>query len=987
MTGPIAILLTRQNSDGAAAPWTRPVGCSRWRNELPALCSRGGATGDATPAHGGSPLLRAAVAAVAETTRGCGPDGGHLRRLVWHRAHAEADEVTGVYHHTSLSLPLPSPCGGVVLSSLHTSPPCRPSALSLRLLCPPSPPTPYAVLPTATGFVMASSAAAAPGGPPSVRGAIRSRLLNDMIRRVVNPSGGGKPGGTPKNWVVLIVDRPALRILAAALPLNELVNDGVTIIEYLELRREPLPQLPAIYLLSPAAESVAALVAEDPKQYKEFHVFFTAPLPAYRLKLIQAQSGLLRKLKACVELDIEVSAYESRAFSLDRPAASLPQLFATDGGGGAGVRREARAEMCLTAERLTSVCRLLAPPGAATWTVRYDGRSSTARTVASLVKEDLATAPAEAPSGASAAGIAKRATLLVLDRCMDPATPLLHEFTYQAMAHDLLPLDYSKPGGAHYTIPAPDTDGDGDGSGAPAKPKEALMEDETDASWVATRHLHIALAMPHCQSALRDFVENSAVAKVHRHGGSDGAGGADGVGGEGAKLDLADLSKAVRGLPEYTTKLAQHSLHVNALDALMDRYRGSHLDAVAAVEQDLVTGADTEGGRVRSERALMTLTGLLGRTDIADGDKGRVLALAAAVGSRAPRLDGATSSPLALSAAFTRGVAPLVGSVEDSLGRSFACVLRGLDTLLTAAKGGAADWKRAVDDAAGGGDEAASASAQLRKLRDLRAGVAARRDAKRQEKERANRHTLSAELPFELSRYAPPVRGVGVDLTMGVLDATLFPLCGGVDALIAKARGGAADTTPAAPSPVSSSSSLRRGMSSGTEAQGTPAADPDHEYVLFFVGGVCHSEVRAAYEVANHTGSRLTVGGSALLTPRGYLDALAGVDDPVTRIKLMQPPPALTIAHSKAARARASEAGGAGGNVGGGAGKAPPAAARGGGAAAASPRGDRTAPPGATRAAPSPRAGGGEAPSPVSAAGVPEVVTSVKKKKLFGRRK
>ncbi|GAB0489524.1 hypothetical protein MMPV_000744 [Pyropia vietnamensis] len=841
---------------------------------------------------------------------------------------------------------------------------------------------------------MASSATAAAGSPPSVRGAIRSRLLNDMIRRVVNPSGAAKAGGAPKNWVVLIVDRSALRILAAALPLNELVNDGVTIIEYLELRREPLPQLPAIYLLSPAAESVAALVAEDPKQYKEFHVFFTAPLPAYRLKLIQAQSGLLRKLKACVELDIEVSAYESRAFSLDRPAASLPQLFANDGGGGGGVRREARAEMCLTAERLTSVCRLLAPPGAATWTVRYDGRSSTARTVASLVKEDLATAPAEAPTGAAAAGIAKRATLLVLDRCMDPATPLLHEFTYQAMAHDLLPLDYSKPGGAHYTIPASETtaDGTGDGGGASAKPKEALMEDETDSSWVATRHLHIALAMPHCQTALRDFVETSAVAKVHRHGGANGVSGADGAGGAGAKLDLSDLSKAVRGLPEYTTKLAQHSLHVNALDALMDRYRGSHLDAVAAVEQDLVTGVDVEGGRVRSERALMALTDLLGRTDIADGDKGRVLALAATVGSRVPRLDGAAPTPLALSAAFTRGVAPLVESVEDTLGRSFVSVLRGLDILLTAAKGGAADWKRAADDAAGGGDEDTSASAQLRKLRDLRAGVAARREAKRQEKERANRHTLSAELPFELSRYVPPVRGVGVDLTMGLLDTRLFPLCGGVDALIAKARGDA--TTAAAPSPVSVSSTLRRGGPSSSEAQSVPTADPDHEFVLFFVGGVCHSEVRAAYEVANHTGARLTVGGSALLTPRGYLDALAGVDDPVTRIRLMQPPPALTIAQSNAARARASEAGGGGRGGGVEGGKAPPSAARGDSATAATPRGGGTAAaaaaPSATRAAPSPREGGGEAPSPMASAsvtGTPEVVTSVKKKKLFGRRK
>jgi len=828
-------------------------------------------------------------------------------------------------------------------------------------------------------------AVAAGGNLPSVRGAIRSRLLNDMIRRVVSPAGG-KPGGATKNWVVLIVDRPSLRILAAAVPLNELVNDGVTIIEYLELRREPLPQLPAIYLLSPAAESVAALVAEDPKQYKEFHVFFTAPLPAYRLKLIQAQSGLLRKLKACVELDIEVSAYESRAFSLDRPAASLPQLFATDGGGG-GVRREARAEMCLTAERLTSVCRLLAPPSAVSWTVRYDGRSSTSRTVASLVKEDLSTAPAEAPSSASASasdappGTAKRATLLVLDRSMDVRSPLLHEFTYQAMAHDLLPLDYSKPGGAHYTIPAAEGSSDGEAAGgAPAKPKEALMEDETDASWVATRHLHIAQAMPHCQKALRDFVDSSAVAKVHRHGGGASADGA----GDGAKLELADLSKAVRGLPEYTTKLAQHSLHVNALDALMERYRKAHLDAVAGVEQDLATGTDAESQRVRSERALATLGSLLERPDIADGDKGRVLALAAAVGSRAPLMDGAAPSPLAQSAAFTRGVAPLTAAVEDTLGRSFASVLRGLDTLLQAAKSGAADWKRAADDAAAAaGDGDASTSAQVRKLRELRAGVVARREAKRLEKERANRHTLSEDLPFELSRYAPPLRGVGVDLATGQLDATLFPVCGGVDALIAKARGGgAADAV----SPVSVSPSLRRGRSRSADCGAVAEVDPDHEYVLFFVGGVCHSEVRAAYEVAAHTGARLTVGGSALLTPRNYLDALAAVDDPVTRIKLMQPPPALTIAQSKAARARAAEVGAARG------GASAASTPRGGVSAAPSPRG--AAPPvAASRAAPSPRSGGvatAATPAATLAAATsasPEVVTSVKKKKLFGRRK
>ena len=45
----------------------------------------------------------------------------------------------------------------------------------------------------------------------------------------------------------------------------------------------------------------------------------------------------------------------------------------------------------------------------------------------------------------------QRATLIVTDRAMDVIAPFIHEFTYQAMANDLLPIE----DGSKYTCVFP----------------------------------------------------------------------------------------------------------------------------------------------------------------------------------------------------------------------------------------------------------------------------------------------------------------------------------------------------------------------------------------------------------------------------------------------------------------------------------------------------------------------------------------------------
>ena len=73
----------------------------------------------------------------------------------------------------------------------------------------------------------------------------------------------------------------------------------------------------------------------------------------------------------------------------------------------------------------------------------------------------------------------ERPTLLVLDRGFDCMAPLLHEYTYQAMAHDLLSVQderykYSYTGNNNQTLS-----------------KEVLLND-TDPLYKRLKHMHIA---------------------------------------------------------------------------------------------------------------------------------------------------------------------------------------------------------------------------------------------------------------------------------------------------------------------------------------------------------------------------------------------------------------------------------------------------------------------------------------------------------------
>ncbi|CAF2140480.1 BnaA02g18530D [Brassica napus] len=393
--------------------------------------------------------------------------------------------------------------------------------------------------------------------------------VRDYINRMLQDISGMK---------VLILDSETVSNVSIVYSQSELLQKEVFLVEMIDsisASNESMSHLKAVYFVRPTSENVQKLRHQlaNPR-FGEYHLFFSNLLKDTQIHIL-ADSDEQEVVQQVQEFYADFVAGDPYHFTLNMAANHLYMLPAVVDPSGLQ-RYSDRVVDGIAAVFLALKRRPV---------IRYQRTSDTAKRIA----QETAKLMYQQESGLfDFRRTESSPLLLVIDRRDDPVTPLLNQWTYQAMVHELIGLQDNK------------VDLRAIGSLPKDQQVEVVLSSEQDAFFKSNMYENFGDIGMNIKRMVDDFQQ---VAKSNQN-----------------IQTVEDMARFVDNYPEYKKMQGNVSKHVTLVTEMSKLVEARKLMLVSQTEQDLACN----GGQGAAYEAV---TDLLNNESVSDIDRLRLVML------------------------------------------------------------------------------------------------------------------------------------------------------------------------------------------------------------------------------------------------------------------------------------------------------------------------------------------------------------------------
>ncbi|KAK3390946.1 Sec1 family protein [Podospora didyma] len=367
---------------------------------------------------------------------------------------------------------------------------------------------------------------------------------------------------TPGEWKVLVVDENSKKVLDNTVKEDDLLNHNIANIERIEEKREMNPSMDAVYILSPLPHIVECLLADfERRRYRRAFLLWTSILPR---ELGDRLRGARQHIANVTTLPVDFYPRESHLVTFKDPW-SFPVLYHPS------CNDLVAKHMQSLAQKILGICIALGEmPKVRFYRPKNPLHEASVMCshLARFVQRELE-GYASANREFAAPSARPPPILVITDRSMDLMAPLVHEFTYQAIAHDLLPIEDHEKVTFRMTI----------NEGTPAAEEKAMELIEKDKVWVSNRHQHMIHTINKLMSDFDKFLADNAHFRDQD---------------PEKNTSLSTIKAMMVDMQEFQRMKETYSLHVTMAQEALRVFDQHKIQEIAPVEQILATGVDDD---------------------------------------------------------------------------------------------------------------------------------------------------------------------------------------------------------------------------------------------------------------------------------------------------------------------------------------------------------------------------------------------------------